>query len=418
MSILIKNVRLDGHKKDVYVEGKYIKTIGEKLTCLADEQLDGKGMTLIPSFANVHTHVAMTLFRGFGDDMPLMPWLQERIWPNEAKLTDEDVYWGAKLGILEMIKTGTTAFADMYHKVSSTAQAVDEMGVRGYLAGAVFDNFDKEARKKTIAANEADMKALENYGDRIHFVVGPHAIYTNSGELLKWANDFSKENNILFNMHLAETEGEVTNCIKEKGCTPVRYLNKLGILSPRLIVAHGLYMDEEEIGLLADNGVSVVHNPASNLKLASGLEFKYCEMKKRGVKVALGTDGACSSNNLDMVEAMKLAALIGKAWRKDPEVIPATDIFKTATQVGHEVLGIKAGVITEGYLADMCLIDTHSPAFVPNHNFISNLVYAANGYCVDTVLCNGKVIMRGKHVEGEDEIMERASKCAYNLVRR
>ena len=193
---------------------------------------------------------------------------------------------------------------------------------------------------------------------------------------------------------------------------------KLGVLSPRLIIAHGIYFDDDEIRMLADHGVKVIHNPASNLKLVSGIQFKFKEMKKAGIKVGLGTDGCSSSNNLDMVETMKLASLIGKAWRKDPETLTAEEMFEAATSTGADILGLNAGRVKEGTLADLVLIDLKIPAFTPNFNFVSNLVYAANGSCVDTVICNGKVLMQGKKVPNEEEIMEEAARCAYNLVKR
>ena len=170
--------------------------------------------------------------------------------------------------------------------------------------------------------------------------------------------------------------------------------------------------------ILRRHGVTAVHNPASNMKLASGIQFKFCEMRKAGVTVALGTDGCSSSNNLDMIEAMKLASLLGKAWRKDPEAIPAGEIFQAATEAGALAIGLKAGRIAEGYLADLCLVDLDIPAFTPNHNFVSNLVYAANGSCIDTVICDGKILMENKKVPGEDEIMEKAAEIAYNLMKR
>ena len=223
---------------------------------------------------------------------------------------------------------------------------------------------------------------------------------------------------MLVNLHLAETEEEVKNSIEKFGLSPVRYLYKLGVLSPRLIIAHGIYVDDDEIRMLADHGVKVIHNPASNLKLVSGIQFKFKEMKKAGIKVGLGTDGCSSSNNLDMVETMKLASLIGKAWRKDPETLTAEEMFEAATSTGADILGLNAGRVKEGTLADLVLIDLKIPAFTPNFNFVSNLVYAANGSCVDTVICNGKVLMQGKKVPNEEEIMEKAARCAYNLVKR
>ena len=416
MSILIKEVLLDGRIKDVYIQENRIQQMGEHLEVRAEQVIDGKNKALIPGFVNAHTHAAMTLFRGFGDDMPLKAWLEEKIWPSEAKLTSEDVYWGTKLACLEMIKSGTTTFFDMYHKFSASAKAIEEMGLRALLAGACFDHFDPELRERGKRAVEKLYAEAATFSDRIQYAAGPHAIYTVSGELLQWIHAFAEEHQIPIHLHLAETEGEVQDSVKQFGLTPVRYLYQLGILSPRLILAHGLYVDEEEIQMLADQGVTVVHNPASNMKLASGYRFKYSEMKAAGVRVALGTDGCSSSNNLDMVEAMKLASLLGKAWRKEPEAVTAKEIFHTATLSGAEAIHLKAGQIAEGFLADLCLVDLRMPAFTPNHNFISNLVYAANGSCIDTVICNGKILMQDRKVPGEEEIMEKAADLAYKLV--
>lgn len=418
MNILIKDALLDGAIKDIYIEGKWIKSIGENLQVKADRVINAKDKAIIPGFINGHTHSAMTLFRGYADDMKLMPWLEKKIWPNEAKMTQEDIYWGAKLAFLEMIKSGTTTFSDMYFKVRGIAKAAEEMGIRAILSAACFDHFDAEtAEKAKVNCKKVYKTITEECNDRIYPAMGPHAIYTVSGELLKWINKFSENNCIPIHIHLAETEEEVNNSIKQFGYSPVRYLYHLGLLSPRLIIAHGIYVDNDEIRMLADHGVKVIHNPASNMKLASGMEFKFHEMKKAGIKVGLGTDGCASSNNLDMVEAMKLAALLGKVWRKDPEVLSATEVFESATSVGAEIFGLKCGKIAEGYLADLSLIELKSPVFTPNFNFVSNLVYAANGNSVDTVLCNGQIIMENRKVPGEEEIMEKTSERAYNLMK-
>lgn len=417
-TILIKGAELNGKAVDILIEGNIISRIAEHLPEGADRVIDGCRKAVIPGLVNMHTHAAMTLFRGYGDDMALMPWLERKIWPNEAKLTHEDVYWGAKLACLEMIKTGTTTFLDMYHKLPATAKAVEEMGIRGYLSSACFDHFNPELREKAKTRTLKLFDAAAKYSGRVQFVLGPHAIYTVSGELLQWLDSFSLENHLPVHLHLAETEDEVRNSVKQFGCTPVRYLRKLGILSPRLIIAHGLYVDEEEIGMLAGNGVKVVHNPASNMKLGSGERFKFVEMRKAGIDVAIGTDGCSSSNNLDMIEAMKLASLLGKSWRRNPEVLTADEMLYAATAQGADMLGLNAGRIKEGSLADLCLIDLNMPAFCPNFNFVSNLVYAANGNCVDTVICDGKVLMQNKEVPGEDEIMERAARIAYDLMNR
>lgn len=418
MSILIQGVELNGAVTDIFIENKYIKQIGVNLPATADIVIDGRRKAIIPGFVNTHTHAAMTLFRGFGDDMPLMPWLEEKIWPNEAKLTQEDVYWGAKLACLEMIKSGTTTFFDMYHKFHATAEAVEEMGIRAVISSACFDHFQPQLAEKSKKTIQKLFDEMDRYSKRIHFSVGPHAIYTVSGQLLQWVHAFATEHNLSIQLHLAETENEVENSQKQFGLTPVRYLYKLGVLSPKLLLSHAIYVDNDEIRILADHEVKVAHNPASNMKLASGMHFKFNEMREAGITVGLGTDGCSSSNNLDMVEAMKLASLLGKVWRKNPEAVTADDIFHSATAEGATIAGLKTGRIVEGYLADCSLVDLNMPAFTPNFNFTSNLVYAANGSCIDTVICDGKILMQNKKVPGEDEIMERAAQIAYNLITR
>lgn len=416
--ILIKNVQLDMRPVDIYIEKERIRQIGEQLDIKADKVIDGTDKAVIPGFVNGHTHAAMTLFRGYADDMKLMPWLEEKIWPNEAKMRTEDVYWGSKLACLEMIKSGTTTFLDMYQRFRATADAVSEMGIRGYLSACCFDRFDPVLTEKCKEECERLYRVAEDYGSRVQYTVGPHAIYTVSGELLQWIHAFARERNVRIHLHLAETEEEVRGSVEKFGLTPVRYLYKLGVLSPRLVIAHGIYVDADEIRMLADHGVKVVHNPASNLKLASGIRFPFVEMKRAGIQVGLGTDGCSSSNNLDMVEAMKLAALVGKAWRKDPEVLTAQEVFEAATAVGADILGLDAGRVEVGRLADLCLVDLKQPAFVPNFNFTSNLVYAANGSCIDTVLCHGKVLMENRKVPGEEEILEKTARLAYDLIKR
>ena len=418
MSILIKGVLLHGEPSDIYIEGKYIKAIGPSLDYKADTYLDGSRKAVIPGFVNAHTHAAMTLFRGFADDMPLMPWLEHKKWPNEAKLTNDDVYWGSKLACLEMIKSGTTAFLDMYHKLPATALAVEEMGLRGVLSAVAFDRFDPVETGKAKKSVIKHLGESGQYSSRVKFALGPHAIYTVSGELLQWLDEFAKENQIPVHLHLSETAVEVENSIKQFGLSPVRYLYKLGVLSPRLIIAHGIWLDEDEIRMLADHDVKVVHNPASNMKLASGVEFRYNEMRDAGIKVGLGTDGCSSSNNLDMVEAMKFASLLGKSWRNDPEAMPAGEMLTMATANGAAILGLNAGTIEAGRLADLSLVDLHSPVFTPNFHLESNLVYAANGSCIDTVICDGRILMQGRHVPGEDVILDKAASVANDLFKR
>lgn len=417
MSILIKSVELDGRPVDILVEGNRIAAISPLIATEADTVVDGRGRAVIPGLMNMHTHAGMTLFRGYGDDMPLMEWLEEKIWPNEARLTDEDVYWGTKLACVEMLKSGTTTFLDMYHRPDAGAAAIGEMGMRAFTSEVCFDHFKPELSAR-CRARIAGRFASPPPNGRVRTGIGPHAIYTVSGDLLRWVHDFAAAHDLLVQLHLAETEGEVNDCRARFGTTPVRYLHRLGILSPRLVLSHVLHVDDDEVKMLADSGASVVHNPASNMKLASGYRFKYTEMRAAGIRVGLGTDGCSSSNSLDMIEAMKLASLLGKAWRKDPEAMPCGEMLYAATEAGAAITGLQAGRVAEGRLADMCLIDLNMPAFKPGFNFVSNLVFAANGSCVDTVICDGKILMRDRKIPGEDEILAQAERRAYQLIER
>lgn len=418
MSILIKSVFWKSGLTDVLIVGNKIKQIAPVIDQPADFVIDGRNKAIIPGLINGHTHAAMTLFRGFGDDMPLMAWLKEKIWPYEAKLTHEDVYWGTKLACLEMIKSGTTAFFDMYHKLDASIAAVEEMGIRAILSEACFDHFKPELAERCKQQITRRFESTLSHCERIQLAIGPHAVYTVSGELLQWVHAFALEHDLLIHLHLAETKDEVEQCRTRFGTTPVRYLHQLGVLSPRLVLAHVLYVDEDEIHLLADHGVKVVHNPASNMKLASGYRFMYKEMRAAGITVGLGTDGCSSSNNLDMIEAMKLASLLGKAWRGDPEALTCDEMLGSATKAGAEIMRFDTGRIAEGFLADLCLIDLNLSAFTPNFNFVSNLVFAANGSCVDTVICDGRILMMNKHVSGEEDIMKEAARRAYDLMKR
>ena len=418
MSILIKNVILNNEITDIFIRKNYIDKIEKNIETKADIHIDGSGKTIIPGFINGHNHAAMTLFRGFGDDMPLEKWLTEKIWPNEARMTEEDVYWGTKLACLEMIKSGTTCFNDMYWHPLATSDAVKEMGIRSFVSGVIFDHFNDEATESIKIKIRDLFKNLWNYGSRIKFALGPHAIYTVSKSLLKWSHDFALSNDVLIHLHIAETKTEYENSIKNFGLSPVKYLNEIGLLAPNLVLAHCLWLDNEEIKMLADNNVKVIHNPNSNMKLASGIGFKYCEMRDAGIIVGIGTDGCASSNNLDMVEAMKSASLISKAWRFDPIAMTAEEAFNCATKNGAEIFRINSGEIKIGKLADLSLVNMDLPVFTPNFNFTSNLVYAANGSCIDTVICDGKILMQNHYVEGEKEVMRKAADISYSLIGR
>lgn len=418
MSIVIKNVLLNDRRTDILIEGNKITSVSNNIKTEGIETIiDGSSKAAFPGLVNVHTHAAMTFFRGYGDDLPLEEWLNTKIWPNERNLTDEIVYWGTKLACLEMIKTGTTTFNDMYFRFKESARATDEMGIRGVFPQLMFDGLDPVQAKKVQSRISA--KDFEgNYSSRIMFSIAPHAIYTVSGGSYKWAMDFAKDHNIIVHTHLAETQTEYQNSIKNFGMSPIRYLNSLGVLRHNLVIAHCLWLDEDEIKMLADNDVKVVHNPNSNLKLASGHRFLYNEMNDKGICIGLGTDGCSSSNNLDMIEAMKMMSLLQKGWRLDPTALPAEETIKVATENGARALNINTGKIEVGKLADIFLVNINTTAFTPfNNNTASNLVYAANGNNVDTVICDGKVIMKNRKVTGEEEILQKVNELVGKLIK-
>ena len=415
MDILIKNVLLNGKKTDVSIKDGVISEIGSGSK--DDKVIDGSGKAVIPSFVNMHTHSAMTLFRGYADDMALMPWLEEKIWPLESKLDEKLVYKGSKLACLEMIKNGTTSFVDMYWHVSGTAKAVSEMGLRGYLSGAAIDLFDADKHEQQVEKCLQEIKSVRSFGsDKIVPVVGAHAIYTVSGELLKSMKDIADENNLMYHIHISETKGEVDECIKKNGVRPVKYLDNLGVLGENFIGAHGVWLDDEEMKLLEQRGGCVVHNPVSNMKLAVGSVLDYKGLISNSVNVCLGSDGCASNNNLDMFEEMKVAALLQKSYYNDPRRLTSREVFEMATVKGYKALGLKGGKIEEGFIADLCLVDLSEVMMIPNHNLVSNLVYSANGSVVDTVVCGGDVLMENRVVKDEDKIVEEGIGAAEEIV--
>jgi 5-methylthioadenosine/S-adenosylhomocysteine deaminase len=417
LSILIKDALLDGRVESAYIEENRIKEIGRKIE--ADTVIDGKNMALLPGLVNVHTHAAMTLFRSYADDMKLQDWLQTKIWPAEAKLKPGDIYWGTKLACLEMIKSGTTCFNDMYFHMDMAAKAVQEMGLRAVLSEGFIDKRDREASeeelKKAIAATD---KITATRCTRIVPAWGPHAVYTVSQESLRALKQLSDETGYLLHMHLSETQKEVEECKAETGKSPAKYLEDLGFLSDRCVMAHGVWLDSTEIAALARTGAKVVHNPVSNMKLAVGKAMPYAELKRAGVPLSLGTDGAASNNSLDMFQTLKFASLLHKFASNDQTMAPAREIWDMGTVGGAKALRLDCGRVEEGALADLILVDLRRASMVPGHDLHSNLVYAASGECVDTLICDGRVLMRNRRVADEQEILDGASSAARDVARR
>ncbi len=418
MGILIKQAWLNGQSQDILIEKHKISRIEDTISDRGDHQvIDARGKGVLPAFYNAHTHAAMSLMRGYSDDLPVQQWLQEKIWPLEEHITEEDVYWGAKLACLEMIKSGTTFFNDMYWHFHGTARAVEEMGIRAVLSSVFIDLFDAEQAQQQIQTSEKLCEEISRYSDRIQFALGPHAIYTVSEKSLRWVQEFAAAQGCTIHIHLSESQDEVDNCVQKHGKRPVEYLADIGLLGPNLIASHCIWLSEREVKLLKENEVKIVHLPVSNMKLASGC-FSYTKLQQAGLQIALGTDGCASNNNLDMIEEMKFASALSKLDVMDPTSMPAQEVLDMATRNGARMFGINAGKVAVGQIADLILIDRQDVCMTPLHNLTSNLVYAANGSCVDTTICNGKVLMRNRKVAGEDEILERAGHAAYDLVQR
>ena len=427
--LLIKNatvIPMTGQAKmitdgEIAIEGNKIAFVGPKGTVPADwaasEIIDATGMVAMPGFVNCHTHAAMTLLRSYADDMPLMQWLSERIWPLEDRLTGEDVYWGTMLCILEMIKSGTTTFADMYFFMDDIAKAVEQTGIRACLSRGM------------IGVAPTAQRALDETGvfvekwkgaaaGRITTMVGPHATFTCPPDYLKKVMSIALRSNVGIHIHVAETRSEVDDIRKLYGKTPVEYLNDLGLLDFQVLAAHCVHVTQNDIKILKEKNVGVAHNPESNMKLSSGIA-PVPQMLAEGINVGLGTDGAASNNNLDMMEEMRTAALLHKVNSGDPTTIPSYTALEMATINGGKVIGLDIGILQPGFKADVILIDFEKPHLYPRHDIVAHTVYAAQSSDVDTVIIDGKVLLRKGQVTtmDEKEILYNVQRCANRVVK-
>jgi 5-methylthioadenosine/S-adenosylhomocysteine deaminase len=416
MRILIRDVMLDGSIRDIFINKGTIEEISEKCTREADKTINGRNKAALPSLVNGHTHAAMTLMRGYADDMPLKEWLEDKIWPLEAKLTEEDVYWGSKLACLEMIKNGITVFNDMYWHWEATAKAVFDMGVRGFISAVFIDMFDAEKAQEQIGHNIKLFELSDKYKPYVTFTLGPHAIYTVSKESLGWIRDFSEKENILIHMHLCEAQEETDFSKQKYNLSPVGFLDSVGVLSERFIGCHGCYLDEPDCKTLKDKNSKLVHMPVSNLKLAVGRVFPHLLAQRTGIPFCFGTDGCSSNNHLDIIETMKFASLLAKFHSHNPTVLPAKETFDLATKTAAGILRLGNWDIKVGNSPDIILIDMTRPEFTPGFDIYSDIVYASNGSAVDTVICMGNVLMENRYVQGEEDIIKNARNIAKQLA--
>lgn len=404
--ILLKDTVLNGKKTDVLIAGNRFEKLAPGISAdTGTECVDASGTAIFPPFYNAHTHAAMTLLRGYADDKELFSWLNNHIWPFEAKMTARDIYEGSRLAILEMIRSGTVFFNDMYWQSDETVRAALEMGVRACVGMTVTD-FIGDAAIDAAFKRLSELKRggwVDDAG-MVRLTLAPHAVYTVCEKLWRRSAEFAREHELLLHIHLAETQKEVDDCVAAHGKTPIRWLDELGVLGENVIAAHVVYADDEEIALLRERGVVIAHNPCSNMKLASGA-FRSKAFSRAKCRLTIGTDGNASNNNLDMREETKFAALLAKV-SGDPEALPADEALAWATRNGASAFGIDAGEIAEGKLADAVLIDLNNERMVPAHNLASNWVYSADSRCIRDVICAGKFLMRNRTIENEAEILD------------
>ncbi|WP_413409282.1 amidohydrolase [Paenibacillus amylolyticus] len=412
MSILIQQATILTMKDadapfmgDIRVEGDRIKQIADHiLPQPQDEIIDGRNKVAMPGLINAHQHTPMSLLRGFSDDLKLMDWLERKMLPAEARMNPEDIYWGAKLSIAEMIRSGTTAFADMYIHMNEIAEAVKQTGMRASLTrGMVFMEEDGGRRlQEAIDLVQRWSGAAEG---RITTMYGPHSPYTCPMEPLREVIAMAVTEDIPLHIHLAETKGEVVKIRERYGMTPTEYLEEAGMFEQaHVLLAHGVHLNRRDIGRLKGMRGGVAHNPVSNLKLGCGIA-PITEMLAQGINVGIGTDGAGSATTVDMFEEIKAATWLQKLDYGDPTRLPAKDVLSMATRGSASLLGLQdeVGILEVGYKADLILIDLAKPHLQPVHEVESLLAYSVNGADVDTTIVNGQILMRGRKLLTIDE---------------
>jgi 5-methylthioadenosine/S-adenosylhomocysteine deaminase len=426
--IIIKNayiLTMDPDARDmkngtVVIEDGRITEIGEKTKERAETVIDAKGSVVMPGLVNTHTHAAMTLFRGYADDLQLAEWLEKHIWPAEAQLTAGDVYKGSLLACLEMIRSGTTSFADMYFFMDETAKAVEASGLRASLSHGLIELWNEEKGETDLKEGKRFVRAWQGAADgRIKTMYGPHAPNTCSDEYLAKVKEAARKDGTGLHIHVLETEAELLAMKERYGKCSVHMLDDIGFFGPDVLAAHCVWLSDGDIEILRERGVNVSHNPISNMKLASGTAPVY-KMLERGVNVSLGTDGCASNNNLDLFEEMKTAALLHKLSTGNPTALPARQVLKMATVNGAKALGTETGILKVGMKADMIIVDMKKPHLTPCFDVPSQLVYSAGGSDVRTTIVDGKVLMDDYRVLVLDEqkVIEEAQKAAKELVAR
>lgn len=404
----------------VVIEDGKITEIAEKTKESAETVIDAKNSVVMPGLVNTHTHAAMTLFRGYADDLQLADWLEGHIWPAEAKLTAEDVYKGSLLACLEMIRSGITSFADMYFFMDETAKAVEASGLRASLCHGLIELWNEEKGETDLKEGKRFVRAWQGAADgRIKTMYGPHAPNTCSEEFLAKVREEANRDGAGIHIHVLETEAELLAMKERYGKCSVHLLEDMGFLGPDVLAAHCVWLSDGDIEILAKRGVNVSHNAISNMKLASGIAPVH-KMLEEGVNVSLGTDGCASNNSLDLFEEMKTAALLHKVNTFNPTALPAQQVLQMGTVNGAKALGTETGMLKVGKKADLIVLDMKKPHLTPCFDVPSHLVYSARGSDVRTTIVNGKILMDDYRVLTLDEqkVMEEAQKAAEELIAR
>ncbi|QSF43157.1 amidohydrolase [Paenibacillus tianjinensis] len=405
------------------IENDLITYIGEDKPAFEEGVLtvDGSRLLFMPGLINTHGHAAMSLLRGYGDDMVLQSWLQEKMWPMEAKFTGDDVYWGTALSVLEMLKGGTTTFLDMYDHMDRVAEVTEQSGIRAVLMRGAIGLCPEDVQNQKLAEAVEFARNWHGKADgRITAMLSPHAPYTCPPEFFMKFVQAAHDLDLPMHTHMSETRHEVEQNVADYGLRPVAHLEKLGMFTRPSLIAHGVHLNDEEIEILARYKVGVSHNPGSNLKLASGVA-RVPELLRAGVKVSLGTDGAASNNNLDMFEEMRLAALIHKGVSGDPTAVPAPEALLMATEYGAASIYLNnVGRLAAGMKADFIAIDIDQPHLLPHSDLLSHAVYSASAKDVEHVWINGRqVVKHGRCLTlDEEEIRRKAQETFESLLKR
>ncbi|AEY66738.1 amidohydrolase [Clostridium sp. BNL1100] len=414
--VLIKNAELiTNDESKPLITGGYIGIKDGRIDFISDsppenaearQVIDGRNKIAMPGLVNAHTHSAMTLMRNYADDLALEKWLFDNIFPVEAKLTDKDVYWGTMLGISEMLKSGITAFADMYMFMDEVARAVIETGIKANLCKSPVQFFE-DGQLKRLDASQGTIDYYNRYHNsangRIKVFVEIHSVYLFNENTLRNAAKLAKQLNTGIHIHLLETVSEVESSKKDYGMTSIEICRETGVLDVPVMAAHCVHLSDSDLRIMKEKKASVVHNPTSNLKLGSGIA-RVPEMMDMGINVCLGTDGAASNNNLNMFEEMNLAAILHKGVAMNPQLMKAHDVLRMGTVNGARAIGFDdTGILSEGMKADIILVDTDKPHFYPKNDPMAMIVYSAQAADVDTVIVDGNILMKNREFTQIDE---------------